>query len=69
MKNYVIFTNPSGINPHIYTYGIKYDDHLIEDISTDKNIVLNMCDIFNRANLSPIHFKDAVEDFMVILDA
>lgn len=36
----------------------------INDISTDRNQVIEMIEKFNTYELSPIHLKDAIEDML-----
>ncbi len=46
-------------------YGIYYDDkYKIADISTDKEKVGKMVDLFNKENLSPCHLHDVVYDMI-----
>lgn len=69
MKNYIIFKQQSTLDPNVYTYGIKHqtEDCFVCDISTDEYIVSHMCDVFNQNDLSPVHLKDAVEDFLAVI--
>lgn len=48
-----------------HTYGIQIiPPESIHDISTDKTIVERMANLFTEHQLSPIHFRDAVEDML-----
>ena len=51
-----------------FTYGICVTgggyQKALRDISSNKKFVLHMVRLFNRLKLSPVHFKDAVEDFL-----
>ena len=46
------------------SYGVKYGDICIDDISTKKNTVERLVSMANQYNLSPIHLHDFVEDFV-----
>ncbi len=48
-----------------FVYGICFDDtDCVSDISTIKAAVEHLADLFNEHDLSPLHLRDAVEDFM-----
>ena len=47
------------------TYGITYKDIIIEDISTNKRKIEELIALCNKLCLSPLHFYDVVEDFLV----
>lgn len=51
-----------------HTYGIRLSyagtEVSVEDLSLDKNAVLQLAERCNRLQLSPIHFKDVLEDFL-----
>ena len=51
-------------NNNTSSYGVKYGDICIEDISTKKNTVERLVSMANQYNLSPIHLHDFVEDFV-----
>ena len=51
-------------NNNISSYGVKYGDICIEDISIKKNTVERLVSMANQYNLSPIHLHDFVEDFV-----
>ncbi len=51
------------------SYGIelRHGDEVIEsikDIDTDGEAVGNLCRLCNELKLSPIHFRDVVEDYL-----
>lgn len=52
-------------NKETTVYGIKNGREEYRDISTDKREVEALCDLFNESELDELHFKDAVEDFIV----
>ena len=45
-------------------YGIGYENHKIEDISTDKIKICELIDKINSENLNPIHIYDVIYDFI-----
>lgn len=46
-------------------YGIRYSDEIFaEDVSADIAKVTQLVADFNRYSLEPIHFYDAIEDFL-----
>jgi len=51
------------------TYGVqmKNGEHvdIIHDISTCRQIVIHMAELFNRYQLSPVHLYDAVTDMLL----
>ena len=67
---YKIFKTRSEINPELFTYGIKAVENgkticSVADISTDSVYVKTLITLFEKYNLSPIHLKDVIEDFLV----
>ena len=36
----------------------------VSDVSTDKEIVENLIDLFNKEQLEPVHIYDVIEDFL-----
>lgn len=58
-----------GIGSHI-VYGLRaiVDSHtevcLLDDISTDKALVENMCRRFSQGQVQPIHMRDIVIDLL-----
>ena len=38
----------------------------IEDISTDPQALAGLVDRMNSGNLSPVHFRDVIEDFLTL---
>lgn len=47
------------------TYGIKCNCYgKIEDISLSRQMVEQLTACFNRLGLSPVHFWDAIEDWL-----
>lgn len=49
-------------------YGIGYNDDsslFFEDLTTNPTLVTNLVKLCNDLNLSPIHLKDVLEDFLV----
>ena len=47
------------------TYGIRYGENVINDISIDRIKIEKLIEVLNRQKLSPIHIYDVIEDFMV----
>jgi len=54
------------------TYGISvnglYFSETLHDVSLHKAVIARMTYLFNKHQLSPIHFKDAVEDMLGFLE-
>ena len=50
------------------TYGISFDDIVIEDISINKQKIEKLVNLCNELELSPIHIYDVIDDFLVELD-
>ena len=50
----------------IAVYGPLYRGpvQVVRDISTDGDLIFQMITLFNEKSLSPIHFLDAVQDFL-----
>ena len=48
-----------------YTYGIECDGRIIHDVSTDPEKVAVLAEMMMKGGVSPVHFKDVVEDFVV----
>lgn len=48
-------------------YGIRDNDSdlLINDITTDKKKLEELVDTMNRLQVSPIHVRDIIEDFLI----
>lgn len=47
------------------TYGIRCESgETCGDISTRREVVERLVDCFNRQQLSPVHMREAVEDFI-----
>lgn len=75
MSRYEIFTEELD-NPSIgkYTaYGIAVYEMVnknrkelirVSDVSTDKNAVENLIELFNKECLDPVHIYDVIEDFL-----
>jgi len=67
---YKINSNTVTIDDILYTtYGISYYENniVIEtlfDISLNRNKVEKICDFLNKYQISHVHFKDIVEDFL-----
>ncbi|MBQ7128906.1 MAG: hypothetical protein IJO19_02845 [Clostridia bacterium] len=47
------------------TYGITFNDIIINDISTEKEKIEKLVSLCNELDLSPIHIYDVIEDFLV----
>lgn len=47
------------------TYGLIYNNTVINDISTDKEKVERLVALCNELELSPIHIYDVIDDFLV----
>ena len=37
---------------------------IVWDVTSDRDLVLRMCEMFNRYQLSPIHLEEAVIDML-----
>ena len=50
----------------LVVYGLFYRGpvQVVRDVSTDGDLVFQMMTLFNEKGLSPIHFLDAVQDFL-----
>lgn len=46
-------------------YGISCEATSIDDVSSDKEKVERLISQFNRFSLSPVHLRDAVEDYLL----
>lgn len=46
------------------TYGISKGDTVIKDISLDKQEISNMVELLNKLDVSELHARDIVEDFL-----
>ena len=46
------------------TYGVGFENEVIDDISTDKESVQKFIDLINFHKLSPVHIYDAIYDFI-----
>lgn len=51
-----------GLQCMEFSMGAWVQLDLIEDISVDRDYVLHLAERFNRLQLSPLHFRDAVMD-------
>ena len=49
----------------ITVYGIQNGLEAFDGISDDKGEVEELCRLFNELELDSVHFKDAVDDFIV----
>ena len=47
------------------SYGITSKNKIIKDVSTDKNKMMELIKRCNELDVSEIHIKDIVEDFLV----
>ncbi len=47
------------------TYGIKYEEMAVKDVSLNKEEVTELIDKLNKYELSPCHLQDVIEDFIV----
>lgn len=45
-------------------FGIRWEETIIMDLSTNRNAVQALVDECNRAGLDPIHLWDVAEDFL-----
>jgi len=50
--------------PEIGTYLHQGPVQILQDVSTDAELVFRMVMAFNRYSLSPLHLKDAVLDML-----
>lgn len=48
----------------VKTYGLRYGNVRIEDISVDKERVTELIEVLNREKASPIHIYDIIDDFL-----
>lgn len=46
------------------SYGIGFEDKIINDITTDKEKAEHFVALLNHLKVSPIHMEDAVLDFI-----
>ncbi len=46
------------------TYGISRGDMVIKDISLNKNEILELIKLLNMLDVSELHARDIVEDFL-----
>lgn len=70
MVEYKICKTKSKVDPNVFSFGIEVVcdgevDMTIDDISTDEGYVEMLEELCNRCEVSPIHIKDVVEDFLV----
>ncbi len=66
MITYKVVDNCKGL----YTYGIIAVDSEeiiaeIDDVTANRKALTELAELMNRDRLSLLHFKDAVEDFLV----
>ena len=61
--NQSIISDDNG-NQH-ETYGLIYNNTVINDISTNKEKVEKLVFLCNELELSPIHIYDVIDDFLV----
>lgn len=54
------FNNP------ITVYGIKSDNEEYSELTTDVTEIEKLCQLCNEMKLDIVHFKDVVEDFIVL---
>ena len=68
MEPYFLIVNTYVVEnqSHIgYGIGCRADNSAFEDMSTDPIAIKNLINLCNELKLSPMHFKDVVEDFLV----
>ena len=70
LKKYLVLQE-TAVHPDLgpyRTYGIAVGDEMymdyIHDISTYKDRVEYIVEMFNRNGLAPVHFREAVEDWL-----
>lgn len=69
-NNYTLVTDKMSNedSQNYISYGIKLisfrKTYIIRDISTNKCFVKNAINLFNKYKLSPIHFREAVENIL-----
>ena len=64
-NNYTVVKDTVAVEGVEYTtYGIRCNDEVIRDISTDCDFVNELARVLNDNNVSDIHFHDVVEDFL-----
>ena len=62
---YWIVKEVMEINDKEYiTYGIKSENNVVHDVSTDCGFVCSIVDAMNENCVSEIHLQDIVEDFL-----
>jgi len=62
---YYLTESKTKVENKWYTsYGIGFEDKVINDITTDKERAQHFVDLLNHLNVSPIHMEDAVLDFI-----
>ena len=65
MKKYQIIKTQINLeNSQITSYGIKSDEAVIMDISTNKSYVKSIVKALNKNNVSETHLNDIVEDYL-----
>ena len=62
---YNVIVRTHSLDGQSYTaYGIHYEDMVVEDISLNRQAVEDLAALFNLHELSPVHFHDAIDDFL-----
>ncbi len=62
---YYLTESKTKVENKWYTsYGIGFEDKIINDITTDKEKAENFIALLNHLNVSPLHMEDAVLDFI-----
>ena len=62
---YFLTESKTKVENKWYTsYGIGFEDKIINDIATDKEKAENFIALLNHLNVSPLHMEDAVLDFI-----
>lgn len=46
----------------LYDFHTHTTVELVADVTADRNRALELVELFNRCQLSPVHLKDAIED-------
>ncbi len=54
-------------NLHYTGYGLRQNDFCISDISSIRDEVVRLADIFNSCGVSRVNAKDIVEDYLASL--
>ena len=67
MKNYSVVTGTLLLENELYTtYGIKCENQTINDVSCNIDVTRKIVNALNDNDVSNVHFRDVVEDFLCV---